>query len=53
MTNYFKMNQSLIMNNNDQLPAKKEVKITLQLNEDYECENCGKASVEWKAKCGL
>lgn len=48
-TNYSKMNQSLIINNNGQLLAKKEVKITLQLYEDYECENCGKASVELKA----
>ena len=43
------MNLFSIINNNDHLLKKKEVKLILLLYEDYECEYCGKAFVELKA----
>ncbi|MEO5593945.1 MAG: thioredoxin domain-containing protein [Chitinophagaceae bacterium] len=43
------MNRSSIINNNGHLSVDKEVKLTLLLYEDYECENCGSAFVELKA----
>ncbi len=43
------MNLSSIVNNNDHLLEKKEVKLTLLLYEDYVCEYYSKAFVELKA----